>query len=874
MSVTTSTRRPRTKMLLVAAALLSVATAPAAFASGGTSRRPVRADGVPSQSAGATASGTAAPRATATRCRWLVHAVALHESPAQLAALVVSRMSVSQELALVDLAAGGGYENRTAGVPSLCIPRLTMQDGPAGLSAGDRGVTQLPAPLGIAASFDTTLAYHYGQVEGAEAHAQGIDAVQGPNLGIDRVPEAGRAFEGYGEDPFLVSAMGVADVEGIQSEGVMADAKHFAVYTQETDRHTIDQIVGARALAEIYLRPFQAVVQQAHVASIMCAYGLVDGVPACSDAGLFHVLFDQWHFRGFVRSDLGATTAPVRSFVAGLDAVKPAATAQLRTGVADHQLTAGDLDRAARRVLSAMFAYHLVLHPLTGRPGLAVDSPAHAAFALRAAEESMVLLKNAGKLLPLSGTRPVAVIGVDAAGAAMTAGFGSARVAPPFVSTPLAALRQELGPRTVVRYAPGASGVVPLRPIPASYLGATSTDQPVNPPVVTAQPVRRGHAALPSALDRLARSGAAATGSIPNAALGELAHWSATLTVPHSGLYTVSLADSGDTWLEVGGQYALVQRGESEATYWTVALALRKGVHYPVRVTWFPQPGRAAPSIGLEYDTPAIARAAALARASATAVVFVSDRSGEAWDRPTLSLPGDENALVSAVARANPRTVVVLNTAGPVLMPWLSKVAAVVEAWYPGEQDGRATAAVLTGRYDPAGRLPVTFPVSQAQTPVHTLAEWPGVGGAVHLSEGLDVGYRYYDAHHLTPLFPFGYGLGYTTFALSDLSVTRARGDVTAHVVVTNTGGRAGTAVVEAYLQSPAAAGEPPLQLKAFARVTLAAGRNATAALVLPRSAFESYLHGRWTVPPGRYVLHIGTSSADLPLTAVLDAPG
>ncbi|MHB1784349.1 MAG: glycoside hydrolase family 3 protein, partial [Acidimicrobiales bacterium] len=753
-------------------------------------------------------------------------------------------------------------------------PRLTMQDGPAGLSAGDRGVTQLPAPLGVAASFDTTLAYDYGQVEGAEAHAQGIDAVQGPNLGIDRVPEAGRAFEGYGEDPFLVSAMGVADVEGIQSEGVMADAKHFAVYTQETDRHTIDQIVGARALAEIYLRPFQAVVQQAHVASIMCAYGLVDGVPACSDAGLFHVLFDEWHFRGFVRSDLGATTAPIRSFVAGLDAVKPAATAQLRTGVADHQLTAGDLDRAARRVLSAMFAYHLVLHPLTGRPGLAVDSPAHAAFALRAAEESMVLLKDSGRLLPLSGPRAVAVIGVDAAGAAMTAGFGSARVAPPFVSTPLAALRQELGPHAIVRYAPGASGVVPLRPIPASYLAATSTVQPVNPPVVTAQLVRRGHAGLPSALDRLARSGAAATGSIPNAALGELAHWSATLTVPHSGLYTVSLADSGDTWLAVGGQYALVQRGESEATYWTVALALRKGVHYPVRVTWFPQPGRAAPSIGLEYDTPAIARAAALARASKTAVVFVSDRSGEAWDRPTLSLPGDENALVSAVARANPRTVVVLNTAGPVLMPWLSKVAAVVEAWYPGEQDGRATAAVLTGRYDPAGRLPVTFPVSQAQTPVHTLAEWPGVGGAVHLSEDLDVGYRYYDAHHLTPLFPFGYGLDYTTFALSDLSVTRARGAVTAHAVVTNTGGRTGTEVVEAYLQSPAAAGEPPLQLKAFARVTLAAGRSATTALVLPRSAFESYLHGRWMVPPGHYVLHVGTSSADLPLTAVLDAPG
>jgi len=877
MSVRVSGVRHWMPLVMAGAALVGIAAVPSAVVASQDAARPARTPPAPTVAAPSVVSVPTAAvmrgRHATGRCAWLDRALADHESPRQLAELVVSRMTITQELAVVDLSAGGGYENRTAGVPSLCIPRLTLEDGPAGLSAGDRGVTQLPAPLGVAASFDTALAHAYGAVEGTEAHGQGIDVVQGPNLGIDRVPEAGRAFEGYGEDPFLVSAMGVADIEGIQSTGVMADAKHYAVYTQETDRHTIDQIVGARALAEVYLAPFQAAVTQAHVASIMCAYGLVNGVPACSDGGLFRVLFDSWHFRGFVRSDLGATTAPVRSFVAGLDAVKPAAGAQLRAGIADHRLSATDLDRAAERVLAAMFAYHIVLHPLPGRPGRPVDTPAHAAFALRAAEESMVLLKDTHAVLPLPRRATLAVIGADAAGGAMTAGFGSARVAPPFISTPLAALRASLGGVRAVHFAPGASGIVELPPIPARELSATATDEPVTPTLASAAVTPRGRAARPDFVDRLERSGAAATGSIPTSSLGRLATWSATLTVPHSGIYTMSVADSGDTWLEVGGQYPLVQRGESEATYWTVALALRRGVHYPVRVAWFPQPGRAAPSIGLEYDTPAITRAAALARSSTTAVVFVSDRSGEAWDRPTLSLPGDENALITAVARANPRTVVVLNTAGPVLMPWLRQVAAVVEAWYPGEQDGRATAAILTGRVDPAGRLPVTFPVSQAQTPVHTLAEWPGVAGAVHLAEGLDVGYRYDAAHHLTPLFPFGYGLDYTTFAISGLSTVRTRSALTVHVVVRNTGSRAGTEVVEAYLTYPRSADEPPLELKGFVRAWLPPSRTTTATIVLRRNDFTSYLGGRWVVPRGRYVLHVGTSSTDLPLAAVLDAP-
>ena len=218
-------------------------------------------------------------------------------------------MTLAEKLGELVLSSSGSYENVNSGVARVCVPSLTLQDGPVGLAFGDTGVTQLPAPPGIAATFDTALARRYGQVEGSEARGQGIDVVQGPNLNIDRVPESGRAFEGYGEDPFLVSTMGVADIEGIQSQGVLADAKHLVAYSQETNRGALDAQVSSPALNEIYLAPFKAAVVQAHVASIMCAYPELKGTFQCEDPALAPIL-KQWGFSGFVRSDLGAVHDP------------------------------------------------------------------------------------------------------------------------------------------------------------------------------------------------------------------------------------------------------------------------------------------------------------------------------------------------------------------------------------------------------------------------------------------------------------------------------------------------------------------------------------------------------------------------------------
>ena len=335
----------------------------------------------------------------ATRCPWLKTAMDRAEPPAQLAALVEDRMNVSEKVSELVLYSDGDYENINAGVPRLCIPSLAVQDGPQGLAYGDTNVTQLPSPLGIAATFNTATARAYGVVEGSEARGQGIDAIQGPTLNIDRVPESGRSYEGYGEDPVLVSAMGVADIEGIQSTGTMAMAKHFAVYNQETDRGVLDDQVSERALHELYLPPFKAAVSQANVGSVMCAYPRLDGTFQCQQPQLLGLLA-SWGFTGFIRSDLGSVHDPVAAIESGIDLIKPENAGQLDALVRQGQLPLSSVDAAVTRLLTVMFTHHLVGRFEQATPGTPVDSPAHTHLALTAAEQSAVLLKDRGSRPP------------------------------------------------------------------------------------------------------------------------------------------------------------------------------------------------------------------------------------------------------------------------------------------------------------------------------------------------------------------------------------------------------------------------------------------------------------------------------------------
>jgi beta-glucosidase len=254
-------------------------------------------------------------------------------------------------------------------------------------------------------------------------------------------------------------------------------------------------------------------------------------------------------------------------------------------------------------------------------------------------------------------------------------------------------------------------------------------------------------------------------------------------------------------------------------------------------------------------------------------VVFTGELQREGADR-SLTLPGDADQLIAAVAAVNPHTVVVINSGGAVYMPWLSKVAGVLEAWYPGEADGTAVTAVLTGAVDPSGRLPITFPATPGAQPASTVAEFPGIDAQVSFGTGLDIGYRWYQANGVTPLFPFGYGLDYTSFAVSDAQITASPGGgFRVRVKVTNTGSRSGADVVQAYVAYPSGLGEPPEQLRAFTRVVVAPGATVQATLVLPVSDFASDAGGTPTVVAGRYVIGVGQSSADLPITLPVEVP-
>jgi beta-glucosidase len=445
------------------------------------------------------------------------------------------------------------------------------------------------------------------------------------------------------------------------------------------------------------------------------------------------------------------------------------------------------------------------------------------------------------------------------------------------VSTPFSALQAALGAQTRVTFVPADDPRQLLPPIPRADLVrgaplpeeiATKNSPLDHGPEEKVEPGKEDlHLGLAPNV-----TPAAATAGHPGRGPG-WSSWNAVLKVPRSGMYQFAVQQVGDTWLYLDGQAVIASRGLHAEARWSVTVPLVAGNRYDLAVDWFAVRGEHIPELGLADRSPEIARAVHAARRAQVAIVFAGDADSEGIDVPDLALPGDADPLISAVAAANPHTVVVLNTGGAVLMPWLSRVPAVVEAWYPGEADGAAVAAVLDGRFDPSGHLPITFPAPGNPSPIGSPKQYPGVRGTVHYTEGLDVGYRWYQANRVTPQFPFGYGLSYTTFAVSHAAVRTSGHRVVVTVRVRDTGSRPGTAVVQAYLEYPAAAKEPPVQLRAFDAVALQRSQSRTVRLVLPASAFEAFLGGRFRTVAGRYRIDIGQSSADLPIHLETDAP-
>lgn len=618
------------------------------------------------------------------------------------------------------------------GISSLGIPLLNITNGPAGATNGGPGhqgpATALPAPISLAATWDVNLANLYGTVVGSEAKALANGFVEGPDINIARVPQNGRTFEAYGEDPYLVGQMAVANIKGIQSQGVIAESKHFAANSQETNRATINEIIDERTLREIYLPAFEAAVKQGNVGAVMCAYNQVNGVYMCeNDSLLNQILKQDWGFHGFVTSDFGATHSTVASANAGLDLEMPTGVyfgSALQSAVTAGQVAQTVIDDHLIRRFTTMMKLGVFNNP----PGTStMYSQRDGIIAQQIAVAGMVLLQNNGAILPLNvgDLHKIAVIG-PYAGAAKTGGGGSSMVTPVYTVAPVKGIQDRVGSSVTVSYNDGST---------------TST-------------------------------------------------------------------------------------------------------------------------------------AVSLAQASDVAIVMVGDNETEGSD-DSISLSGNQDSLVQAIVAANPKTIVVLKSGTAILMPWASSVPAILEAWYPGEEDGNAVAAVLFGDVSPSGKLPLTFPANLSDLPAKTTAQYPGVNGVATYSEGIFVGYRHYDENSITPLFPFGFGLSYTDFSFQNLAINPSSftlsnnpgQTVTVSLSVTNTGAVAGAEVVQLYVGIPSTAvPEPPKWLKGFQKVSLTPGQTGQVQLTLDERSFSYWdvTSRRWVVVPGTYKIMVGSSSRDI----------
>jgi beta-glucosidase len=695
--------------------------------------------------------------------------------PEQRAQLMLAAMSQSDKIGILT-----GSEAGDVGLPAIKWTDGAV--GAGGVGSGTEAATAMPAAIALAASFDPAEARRYGAIVGEEVRHRGDDGDFGPTVNIMRTPLGGRTFEAYGEDPLLASQTAVGWIDGLQSQGVMADVKHYAANNQEGQggasplegvlggRFDTDVLADPRTLHEIEFPAFEAAVRLAHSATVMCSYNLLNGTYACANPYLLQqTLRAEWDFPGFVVSDAGACHEPNRDMEAGLDEdildtcySAPEITPLVDAGV----ISEATLNERVLEILRTLFGFGFFDHP-TWPHNIAQDNvSADEQGADEAEERGSVLLENNNGVLPVNSKQVHSIAVIGPAASQYIHGNGSSQVSPYLKTTALAGIEARAARSHVsVTYDNGSS-------LEGAQAAARRADLAI---VVAADTESEG-------VDKVCMS----------------------LTAQCSGA------------------------------------------------------GQATPP-----------------NPESTQAAF-----------------GDQDKLIQEVAAANPHTVVVLETGAPVLTPWRGQVAGLLEAWYPGEDGGTAIAHVLFGDVDPGGRLPATFPQQESDIPTANggVERYPGVPDPQEAectvqsqvpcpyyvekySEGVFVGYRWYDAQGLAPAFPFGFGLSYTHFRLSGLSIEPAGIGApagTVSVTVTNTGRRSGWAVPELYvsLRTPNGTPEPPRQLKGYAKAELAPGQSERVSIPLDERSFSYWSDSAsgWQLARGCQKIAVGTSSRSLPL--------
>ena len=826
---------------------------------------------------------------------------------------ILSQMTLAQK---VDLATGqinnnfGFYNNP---IPEVGIPAQTMADGPVGVRVANPAATnggkttQLPSGSALAATFDPALATAYGTLIGQEAFRTGNNMSLAPSADTARTPLWGRAFEGFGEDPLLTGTLDGQYIQGVQSNpGVGATIKHFLVYNQETDRFNVDAQVSDRALHEIYNRAFQIGIASGHPAAAMCSFNQINGVPACGNSLMTSLLKGVDGFRGFVMSDYNATPDTNNAANSGLDQNQPGdqgpGTAnfgdRLIAAVNAGQVPISRVDDMALRILRGMVGLGLLDHPAQVQD---LDIAAGTALARSVAAQAMVLLKNAQAALPLStGTsnKSIAVIGPDADNTSAQGGGSSAVTRPTAAVSPLAGITARAGAGTTVTYQPGADGVTEgsLLPGPAAIPSSVLTPTGGSPAAHGLAAQYWSNATFSGAphLSQVdpgvntdfgfqnfpgfnVASPKAHTPVGDFALTGDLsAKWSGTITAPATGTYHLGLTARGDATFTLDGNTFLTHTAAALSSI-SRSVHLIAGQPHAITISYHAPAANAyqGGQVRLFWThpdsvmSPAMTAAVNSARHAATAIVVVRDYETEGVDRPNLDLPNEQDQLIRQVAKVNPHTIVVVETGAPSTMStWDKNVAGVVQAWYPGQEQGTAIADVLFGDVDPSGHLPVTAPTNTAQVPVPTV-------GTVNLTEGIYVGYRGYQHNNEQVEYPFGYGLSYTSFKYSNLNTTVTGGTAaTARFTVTNTGSVAGAEVPQVYVGTlpTKKVDTPPRQLAGWDKITLAPGQSKTVTVALNKqsmSYWDSYAN-KWIMPSGNLKVIVGNSATNTALTGTV----
>ncbi len=790
---------------------------------------------------------------------------------------LLSRMSLKEKIALLS---GKGFE--VPENPRLGIPALKMSDGPAGVRWGKS--TAFPAPIALAATWNPDLVKKVGRAMAEELMAKGRNVLLAPCVNIYRLPVGGRNFESYGEDPFLAGEIASGFIKGVQSQGVIACVKHYTANNQEWNRTKVDVIVGERALREIYLPAFRKAVNEGGALCVMAAYNKVNG-DYCSENKhlLREILKNQWGFRGFVVSDWGATHSTVKAALSGLDLEMPYGRffgEKLLEKVKKGEVSEEEINEKAKRILRAMFVSGIFdtgnRRPLEPQ---ALDQvfTTHREIALEAARQSLVLLKNNG-LLPINPQkiRSLAIIGPNAKYAS-TGGGGSSMVRPVRVVTPLQSLKAKLGKSVKIYYAPGAEIKGDILPVESKFLRCCgksglmgeyypNRDLQGEPAIKRIDPEIFFNWGYDAAEPELSRGNDRNEFSI---------RWTGELLPPVSGKYKLKFLCDGGLRVYLDSRLILEEWKDPvktlEVNLKTVEVNLEGGK--PHKITLEYSSSWAVSEMKFGWEIPGrnlLGEAVEIAKKADVVLIFgglSSHLETESWDRPSMAIP-NQDELIQAVSRANPRTAVILINGSEVLVnKWVEGVGAILEAWYPGQEGALAIADALFGEFSPSGKLPFSWFKNPEDCPAFRTYKDPSLKAVYN--EGVFVGYRHLTSKGIKPAFPFGHGLSYTSFKYWDLHLNKTEDSLEVSLRLSNTGNFPGAEVVQVYVAPPEGkVPRPAMELKGFQRVFLHPGETRKIAIKinLKNLRYFDENQGKWKLQKGKYRILVGGSSEDIRL--------